>query len=187
MKIGIVGAPGSGKSKFAKLLAKQYENHKVIDNYVSRLSRANGLAYSYHATYIENIQIIMKRRELELAAGDNQITVGTVIDSNSYAFIYTDLLVHAQRRLMASQYDYVETMMRSFGMLFLETWDYDYAFYLPSFDDEHRKLDEVIRTTIEAYFAPVIQLLGDSSINDKAKLATETIARLEADPVAAAV
>jgi energy-coupling factor transporter ATP-binding protein EcfA2 len=165
MKIGLIGAPGSGKSKLARALAKT-SPYTVVDNYVDRLRKQDGLAYGGFGNYMDNIQVAFKRRELETKAahsGANTITCGTIVDTNVYAFLWTDL-VTTDRNLIPLEHQRVETAMKTFGMLYAHLFDYDFAFYLPYVGEEafSRKIDQVILTTFEAYWTPAVFLLNDN-------------------------
>jgi len=145
MRIGVMGAPNAGKSKFARRLKKelegmyQAETWKIVDGYVEKLQKATDMAYGRFGNYVDNFQVAFKRRELELAH-ENTITCGTIVDTNAYAFMIVEPNVDDE--LFTMQYQRIEALTRTLAIMYVDTWDYDYAFYLPTEDE----LGYMIRT-----------------------------------------
>lgn len=150
---------------------------------MSELRRTTGLAYGFYGNYMDNLQVIFKRREKELKYKDfNFITCGTVIDSNAYSFLITDVVTR-DRNLLPSQYAVIDATMRTQGLVYSETWDYDYAFYLPlsskaKATPKERLLDEAIGVTIEAYLAPV-SVVDPEDFNEQITKASALIREVE--------
>src|SRR5438105_13754832 len=101
MKIAVIGAPGSGKSKFARELRKNLngsdhvdEKFGITDRYVEKLAKRTGLAFGHFAGYPENFMVIGERLAAEYATGlqfQNQIVCGTVIDTTVYCAMHGDV------------------------------------------------------------------------------------------------
>src|SRR4051794_23575309 len=94
MRIGIIGAPESGKTKFAHELSELLEQNTVpfcvVDEYVNELRDETGLEYGSFGSHVDDLQVAFKRREWELNAilhMSNSITVGTILDSTAHCFV----------------------------------------------------------------------------------------------------
>lgn len=137
MKIGVMGAPDAGKSKFARKLAlgmakTDVGKTKVIDSYVDKLIEQTGYAFGYFATYPQNFQVIFQRWTLEQIAqtkGLNTITCGTLYESIMYCAIKADVESRNQEDLEAQIF--ARTAMNALGMIETQISDYDILFHLP--------------------------------------------------------
>jgi hypothetical protein len=191
VRIGLLGAPGAGKSKLAKRLKKelearfQTETYPIVDNYVSKLAKQTGRAYGHWANYVDNLNVGFKRYELEVNAGDNLITCGTILDTITYGFSIADLDVqrNAQRRTMAINIATLNALMKTQGWLFTQMFAYDVAFYLPVTNSEGHppRQDAALRTTIDEFFAAIVPL-EEGKIDRQVKRALSVIAALD-EPV----
>jgi hypothetical protein len=192
MKIGVIGAPGSGKSKFAKDLAKTFDL-TTVDNYVQRLKDTTDLELGYWASYSENFMIAGVRMAVERRY-KNTITAGTILDTLLYCAMKHDITSSrgdaVQQALERSEYARVNSAMNAMGMMYTESWSYDLAFYLPLEKDylvrgiELDKVhDDEIPHLLEVFHAPVITLSG--RYDDKVRLAKEVteIVLAEEDPI----
>lgn len=139
MKIALLGAPGSGKSKLAQSFGRKLGWH-VVDGYVDKLQKQTGLAYSNETSFAEEIQVLGARWAAEDAARSkypNTITCGTIYESLIYASSILPWAVNEQT--MLEDQVYIQTMMGAFGAMAMKTFDYHGLFYLPWEDghDEH--------------------------------------------------
>lgn len=131
MKIGIIGGPGSGKTKLAKTIHRGFPEYKVIDRYVERLSKRMDTAAGVAASHLMNSAIAIERVACELEAGaDNFITCGTIIDTLAYDAVYG--LAVANPMVERSR---IQNMMSWLGMMTVETFLYDRVIFLPSEDE----------------------------------------------------
>jgi hypothetical protein len=190
MKIGIVGAPGSGKTEFARELARllvesdREQRFIRIDDYVHWLRRQTGLEYGHFGNFIDDLQVVFKRRELELINEQDGsiITVGTVLDSVAHCFIREEDPATNPREIVLVS-ERLRAVAEAFGLVYTETWDYDYAFYLPYHGDdpESRKIDTALVELLKTYAPPVLAFKPEVPDDQKPETAARAIAALEAD------
>lgn len=193
MKIGVLGAPGSGKSQFAHALAEElarpgrgFEDRPlVLDNYVRELRTSTGLEYGGFGTHIDDLQVVFKRREWELTwqrIGRSTITVGTALDSAVHCFVRSDEEART-RREVGLQAERLRTIAAIFGLLYTDTWDYDYAFWLRFKGDDHygNVTSDGLAALIDAYHAPILTFEKDTPDDEKAQIAARAIAALESE------
>jgi GTPase SAR1 family protein len=187
MKIGILGAPGAGKTKFAHELRNQlYElgYTVVINGYVEELRKNTGLEYGLLGNHIDDYQVVFKRRERELRldTADNTITCGTVLDSVAHCFARSEDRARNSRELTLTS-ERLRTIAESFGLLYTETWDYDYAFYLPYLgeDPDSRLIDVALVQILTTYAAPVFSFKTEVTHDEKASIAAKAIRAIEAE------
>lgn len=130
MKIGILGAPKSGKTKLANALSKEYDV-RVVDNYVQKIQKSTGLALGPWASYGENLMIQGSRMLAEAKVTEDSITVGTIVDTLCYAAIKTDFMMQQTAEHRQAAYNLASGAMQGLGVWLAETWDYHLCFYLP--------------------------------------------------------
>lgn len=182
MKIAVLGAPGAGKSAFAakldiELAKLGYEPFLIIDNYVKDLQADTGLEYGGFGDFIDDMQVAFKRRECELMYGrndQNTITVGTVLDSTIHNFIRTEDTARTREEIGTTTQK-LQAIAAAFGLVYTESWDYDYAFVLRTDDKMGRALIELLAT----YRAPVLSFLPEVPDDEKASTAADAIRALE--------
>ena len=180
MKIGILGSPGAGKTKFAHELASylahgDFDHFHIIDEYIYDLRLNTGLEYGEFGNFVDDMQVVFKRREWELAWTDkNTITCGTVLDSVIHNFVRTEPAARTRREI-GLQTERLKVIAASFGLLYTETWDYDYAFLLQTDDDMGKALVDLLTT----YCAPVLTFNPKISDDEKARIAYDAIIALE--------
>jgi hypothetical protein len=192
MKIAVLGAPGAGKTDFAHELAallikQEYDRFWVLDDYVDDLRKRTGQEYGHFGNHIDDLQVVFKRREWELGwRHANTITVGTVLDSAIHCFARTEEAVRTRKEL-GLQAERLRTIAGVFGLLYTDTWDYDYAFLLPYDGDDRMSrfhstgLVELLNT----YRAPVLSFNEGISDDEKAPTAARAIVALEAEQLPA--
>lgn len=181
MRIGLVGAPGSGKTKFANALTKELDEYdlSIIDRYVPKFSKRYDFAVGHFASFIPNLSIALDRLGLENAAQDNFITCGTIFETMSY------LLLHANEANKRSADGRLEVArasatMGAMGMLVTDGTFYDYLFYLPyktERNDWDGALDKLIPQLVEEFFVYMVKL--DLSFTKNIELAAGIIRDIE--------
>lgn len=182
MKIGILGSPGAGKSKFAaqldlELISQGYESFLIIDNYVTDLRKDTGLEYGEFGNLLDDLQVVFKRRECELMYGKNDqgtITCGTVLDSVIHNFVRTEEPARLREEI-GPTLERLKAIAATFGLLYTEMWDYDYAFVLLTDDTFGRALYDLLVT----YNAQVFTFNPEVPDDERAITAAKAIASLE--------
>lgn len=162
IKVGILGAPGAGKSRLANKLAKALTHDenalgprkypwKVIDGYVEKLSKRTGLTfgpiYNRHA-YRCNLQVVAERWTLEdqaLSRGCNTITCGTIYDTVVYASAQSmEIPYLGNEQLILEEALIARSMMEMYSVVSDITFDYDCLLYLPAPDVKRDSWDAVV-------------------------------------------
>lgn len=186
MKIGVLGAPGAGKTKFAQGLAKSLGDTTVVDNYVQRLQKSSNLALGPWASYSENMMIAGVREAARLKQHDktNQITVGTIMDTMVYIMVHCDNSVNSNTRDKAAAiYQESHAVVNGMTLWYNYTWDYDVCFHLPYAKTEEfnfsTKMNEAYSPVLETFFVPVYGLEGDTK--GRVEIASQVIEILERD------
>lgn len=183
MKIAILGAPGVGKTALAHELApllERWNNERwyVLDDYVQELRNTTRLEYGGFGDFVDDLQVVFKRREWELAheGQRNTIMVGTVLDSAIHNFIRVEEEAKTRRDIGIIN-ERLRAIAATFGLLYTDSWDYDYAFLLRSSDDFGKGLEDLIST----YRAPVLSFNPEVPDDEKAQTAFEAIRAFEED------
>lgn len=132
MKIALLGAPGSGKSKLAEDLARKVSAY-VIDGYVKDIEGEYGIPVEHFlGSYISNIHVASYRilQESHAAEYGRVITCGTIIETLIYQVMWTRLAWEVNRD--PDNQIRGEIALGLLASLLRDTWDYDFAYYLPS-------------------------------------------------------
>lgn len=196
VKVGILGAPGSGKTRFARRLSKclntETDPWKVIDGYVDRWTKRTGNPGGPifdHYAYKVNLQILAERWTLEEEAaekGYSTITCGTIFETLIYAAAQSIGIPHMTEDMMLAETHVAQTMMSNLGLLATLFYDYDCLFYLPLTNEAVKadpfgwgqvvdaKLDEVL--TGQNKEAIVL----DGTVKHRIQTATRTIESIQA-------
>lgn len=181
MKIGVLGPPGVGKTKFARQLAKRF-GLKLVDGYVQRLQRSTGLALGPWSTYSENFMIAGVRQAAEERVSKiDTITTGTIADTITYAMVKTDVALHSSRAAAQENYTVAQGAIQGLSMWYTETWDYHISFYLP-YDASQKAnsmawgkaLDAAYPHVLESFQVPFVYTLNGPP-SDRVKLAQEIL------------
>lgn len=162
LKIGLIGAPSSGKTELAQALIKALEPKKVavVDDYIEAIQDRSDVALSHYATYLGNMQAAIGRFEAERAASkddpDVLITCGTLIENA----VYTATLAFSTAKAFDQDAAYraasdgrASLTMMWLGAMRVDVGDYDHLFYLPLEDTSERWnaiVDEHIPESAEA-------------------------------------
>jgi hypothetical protein len=174
-----MGAPGAGKSKFAKKLATEMRRGgrkvKILDKYVPDLEKKTGYSYGNNgATHAQNYQIILHRWTLEQEAAkdcDDLIVVGTLYDSVCDILIHSTILEN-----IAEAGDKGELVARAaamHGMSLIEAMicqEIDLLLFVPYSDTIRAEQgvwnilhEERLSQILEAYYKRGIELVGKDS------------------------
>lgn len=162
LKVGIIGAPGSGKTKLARKLTgclnTELGRWKHIDGYVERLQKRVGHPFGPifdRRAYQWNLQVAAERWTLEDEAqqkGFNTITCGTIFETIIYAAAQSIPIARLTEDMMLVESAIAENMAAALSLLATLTCDYDALFYLPLKGESEyawpgvidAKLDEVL-------------------------------------------
>ena len=187
MRVGLIGAPGSGKSKLGRLIAKEYEI-TLVDNYVQRLQKATNLALGPWSSYAEHMVVAGHRYAAEEKVGPtDRVTAGTMIDTLTYAMVKSDVEFqygtknNTEKERIAAMYASAQAGIRGLTLFLTETWDYDLSFFLPFSDDAAKKadpwslaLDNAYPAVIESYNPPYTWRL-DGTTEERFGIVKESI------------
>ncbi len=168
MHIALIGAPGSGKTKLAKKIAKYDSTFKIVDGYVPKLEKRTNIALGYLAPLVPNLMVAAERLAAEHNARDkseNVISCGTVIENIAYTAHHAIVLLDTVDDPVVASVRVNATMDAL--MLFLEAWYYDYVFYLPLVQSEDTseyalKLDHSIRDILTTFRVDHIPLTEEN-------------------------
>lgn len=181
MRIGVLGPPGVEKSKFARALGKEF-GLKVVDNYVQRLQKASELALGPWSSYAEHFMVAGLRLAEEAKVGDERITVGTSIDTLTYAMVKSDVVMHQSSEAARAVYLSAQAAVQGLTLMYTETWEYHLSFLLPYNDEQREELGRGWETTLDDAYAPVIESYGvpftytlHGTTAERIKVATEII------------
>lgn len=174
LRIGIIGAPGSGKSVFAKALAthlrREGQEVRTVDGYVNNLIKKTGYAFDIFATYPQNLQILFERwtreQEAEKAGCDTLITTGSLYETILYTALHvnSDLAIKADKGVQMQGRVAMETM----GVIQSLIATHDLLFFLPYTSkilaEKGRSYDvainEKLPEILAGYFRPITPLTG---------------------------
>jgi hypothetical protein len=167
MRIGLVGIPGSGKSALAqslKVALESVENEDnlpvgIVDDYVEPLQEEIDLALSWHATYIGNLHVALRRETKErIALKDNKtvITCGTMFETSSYTvqaleedYQFLDKNNEADKQDLILK---TEAITRIFACFYVDTLRYDHLFYLPPVSEVNDPRAKDLEKNLQAAF-----------------------------------
>lgn len=182
MRIGILGAPGVGKSKLARAIGKKHEI-TVVDGYIQRLQKQTDLALGAWSSYSEHFMVAGHRLAAEAKVGDDKrITVTTIIDTITYAAVKSDVTMGKGPEHARAVYLSAQGAMQGLSLIYSETWDYDIVFWLPYSDVQRREksgtwelaLDSAYPAVLESFEVPYAYAV-EGSHSDRFNFINETI------------
>jgi hypothetical protein len=180
LRIGILGAPSSGKSAFAKSLATAIRKERgtlpvlqpvnVIDGYMDSLIKRTGYAFDIFATYPQNLQILFERwtreQEAEKSGCHTLITVGSLYET----ILYTGLRVNSELALKSDKTIQMQgrVSMEMLGVTQSLIATHDLLLFLPytskTLAEKGRSYDvainEKLPEVVAGYFRPLTTLTG---------------------------
>lgn len=98
--IGLIGVPGSGKTKLANSIKRSMpeENFVIIDKYVEKLGKSLDMNIGLDGSYVSNLHIA-SQREMEFRkaylSGKNVILCGTAFDTLCYTGFYAETIAQS--------------------------------------------------------------------------------------------
>lgn len=179
LRIGILGAPGSGKSTFTQKLAtalraeraqNKRQTVRVVDGYVKNLQKKTGYAYDIFATYPQNYQILFERwtreQEAEHEGCEVLLSVGTIYET----ILYTALRVNSDIVLKEGSTVQLQgrAAMEMLGVTQSLIATHDLLLFLPygnkTLAEKGRSYDVAINEklpgVVAGYFRPLTELTG---------------------------
>lgn len=200
MKIALLGAPDSGKGKFARKLARVmardeiFQKPAIIDGYVDDLRQKTGQAYDFSANYSENFQVIFHRRTQEETAthqGKDTITCGTIYETLVYCGIHSLILSDLKQNTYEENIK-AKASFKMLGQLEHEMYDYEAIFFLPydepTIINKGRSYDMVIdyklKETLEGFKKECVIL--NESDKENVKYAYEIVRAIRQNEILAA-
>lgn len=174
MRIGLVGAPGAGKTALAHALKKSIETAEpglvsdvqVIDKYAELVEEKGNLAIGPYASYATSVAIALLRFGLERGAKDaTTITCGTHVETCVYLAVDGML---KQQYAPTDEFKEAARQRTGFAMQFLgavmsDDRPYDALFFLPVHDAEEnwiQQFDANIKDAFELYEVQAVTLEG---------------------------
>lgn len=172
--VGLVGVPGSGKSRLAYAIESAY-GMEIVDNYAQRLSSDYDLALGPYANYVTNTMVAMERQKVEHEnrrdLDKDGVTCGTLIDTLAYAALlieYHNMQITTPQQQGIIARETVGSQM--IHLMIQDTMRYHTYFYLklapeievpgqePKFDNYTRSLDNAMGQIIQSLGVPVVEV-----------------------------
>src|SRR5208282_1202243 len=181
MKIALLGAPGSGKSKLAvsiaKTLRKDGEQWTIVDDYIDNLKKSTGYEFDFFATYAQNFQILFRRWTEEQNAehtypDTNLITVGSPYETILYTALKVNATLTMKEATPLAQLQ-GQVAMQALGLFEAPISNYDLMFFLP-YDaptrlEKGKSYDTVIDVQLPEIVGGYYKYLATLDGNHKAK------------------
>jgi ABC-type glutathione transport system ATPase component len=171
MKVGLIGAPGAGKTDVGKRIVRALNRERhggwtLVDGYVDELTRRTGVTYGFEKTSTaHNIQVASTRwtkEAMDIHKGFNTVTCGTIYETMLYEAIRW---IHPPTN-EAAYLDWLQegqTVMQFLQLIDQATFNYDLLFFLPLGDHDHTwsgMLSAKIPEILEARFRYAPELTG---------------------------
>lgn len=191
MKIAILGAPGSGKTKVArkavKLLNEPTNDWAVVDGYVDKLINDTGISYGAFANFPQNLSVITTRwikEEESRRQGRNTLTCGSIYESILYT-TFTTMFSSPDEGTMMREDMFNGIMMQALGAIEKTTYEYDAMFLLhydkKTFDAKHDTWEQVVDAKLPEVlsgFNKNVILLDQKTDKAKAESIVEVVGKI---------
>lgn len=189
-RIGVVGVPGSGKSRFASALKRALPDYSfsVIDGYTEKLKNKLDMSLDVDATYLPNIHIASTReQEIRKHILDNKnfIVCGTMFETLCYTGFHAEIIANGPgvpddknnvliREMTAAQmfaYLAIDSFASFTHLFYLPVTDPEVLVAVSNKDDETQPpgeveaLDKTIQDALRRYGNPATVLFDKHSKN----------------------
>lgn len=180
--IALLGAPGSGKTRLKEALIERLDKDEPkcdscppqtvgVDHYIDGPVREKGVyEVGLDGGYMANISIAVARYNSERSFGhmakpETMITCGTVIETAVYTAMHFErtLAIKTTDEEKFEEAKRFEGCVSMLAVLFMDTFKYDKAFYLPALtqpkDNRWLTFERNLQAAFQAYNAPVVPLI----------------------------
>ena len=143
-RIGVIGVPGSGKSRFASAIKRGLPDYSlsVIDGYADKLKSRLDMSLDVEATYLPNMHIASAREQeirKHILDEKNFIVCGTMFETLCYTGFHAEIIANApgvaedKSGILAREM----TAAQMFAYLAIDSFaSFTHMFYLPVTDPE---------------------------------------------------
>lgn len=180
--IGLIGVPGSGKTKLANAIKRALpeDNFIIIDKYVDKLASQMKMNQGIDASYIPNLHIAVHREQevrKQYLNEKNLIVCGTIFDTLCYTGFYAETVAQSpiddelknfsiQREVNAAQlfaYLCVDTLNAMTNLFYLPVTNPESFAAIPFNDKnampgENEILDKAMQEALRRYGNPATVL-----------------------------
>jgi hypothetical protein len=169
LKIGLIGAPGSGKTELAEALSNEL-NIGVIDEYVGAVEHRLNYVLGRYATYVGNLAVMMERFACEREVGDDYIVCGTPVDTVTYMAASSYFGGHEGWQMRSA------SSLAVAGCMVDDMWEYDHAFYLPggsaveNEDNYLKGIEDELPSALKAFDIDFVELEPHKSLDQKVSI-----------------
>lgn len=160
MNIGLIGAPGAGKSTLALELEECLDGSVgIVDNYISEIEQQANLAIGPISSYIGNFYVALFRYGRERRSREDNahtITCGTLIETSVHASLHVESVMRliTDEAEKQAELPRIESILRMLAVLYVDIFTYDKLFYLPvqmNADPDSLYVDRYIQTALEGF------------------------------------
>ena len=147
MKIAIVGAPGSGKTAFAKKLSKEL-GLPVFDNEAQKFAKKANVIVGFGVDYRTEIMLLGERIQNALKNWEQDgIFTQTLLDSVAYQhlrnqFAQKNILVKIEDQDVIIENEKEKFLTALFAEIFIQSFNFDKIYHLKMFDDVEKPVEE---------------------------------------------
>jgi len=195
IRVGVIGAPGAGKTRFASALKRGLpeENLLVIDGYADKLNQRLEMSVGIESSYLPNVHISsLREQEVRKASLEdrNFIVCGTMFETLCYAGFHTEIIANGpgtedqkntilMREVTAAQmfaYMAIDTSQSLTHLFYLPITDPALIIAISKKDNineppgEHEAFDKTIQDALRRYGNPATVLNGKHHKNVQAAI-----------------